>query len=143
MTTPELVLTRTIAVARDVVYDAWLDPQSLAKFMCPAPGVWVGRADVDAKVGGAFEIVMVVGDAELPHTGEYRVLDRPARLSFTWCSKIAGDGSVVDIELAELDATTTELKLIHRGLPTNEARENHTGGWTHILETLDGVLTAA
>lgn len=140
MSTPDVKLNRTIACARERVYDAWLDPQSLVKFMCPAPETWVGRAEVDPVVGGAFEIVMVVGEQEMPHKGEYRVLDRPSRISFTWVSPMAGDGSVVDVELAAVDDNTCELTLIHRGLPTQQSRDNHAGGWGHILDTLAGAL---
>jgi uncharacterized protein YndB with AHSA1/START domain len=141
MPIPDVTLSRTIRVSREVVYDAWLDPQSLARFMCPAPGTWVGRVDVDPVVGGAFEIVMVVGDSEIPHTGVYRALERPSRLSFTWMSPMAGDGSLVDVALEAVDDSTTELTLIHRGLPNETSRVNHEGGWTHILETLADTLT--
>ena len=45
------------APAKDV-FNAWLDPKMLARFMTPAPGTTVPTANADPREGGRFDIVM-------------------------------------------------------------------------------------
>lgn len=138
MTSTDLVLTRTYAVSAEVLFDAWLTPAVLKQFMCPAPGTSVDEACSDATVGGTFEIVMRVGDQLMPHTGEYLAIEPHRLLRFTWCSPMAGDGSIVELEF-EAQGAATALTLSHYKLPDQKAVEAHTGGWRHILETLKTV----
>ncbi len=140
MTTAPLEICRTIPASRERVFAAWLDPDRLRRFMCPAPGVTISSVRVDPQVGGQFEIVMDVGGRELPHRGIYEVIEPPARLVFTWESVNAPKGSRVELLLADVgtgeDAPQTEITLIHTGLLEPEARQDHERGWTRILENL-------
>ena len=79
----KLETSRVINASPEVLYDAWLDPSMLAKFMRPGPDMSVPEVKADARVGGRFLIVMRVGDQDLPHEGTYKVLDRPNQLAFT------------------------------------------------------------
>ena len=106
-----LVVRRVLAIAREKVFAAWLDPASLAQWMRPG-AVSHATVEVDPRVGGKFRIVMhrsqgAGGDVE--HWGEYLAIEPPARLSFTWIS-VHTDlrPSVVTVELAE-HGTGTEL----------------------------------
>ena len=45
-----VLVTRTIPVARERVFEAWLDPEMLRRFMCPAPGVELGHVAVDPAI---------------------------------------------------------------------------------------------
>lgn len=58
---------RFISAPPRTVFDAWLDPGLLARFMTPAPGTTVPHAAVQARVGGRFEITMKIGGTEIPH----------------------------------------------------------------------------
>src|SRR5215467_6365660 len=82
---PVVVVRRTIAAPRERVFDTWLDPALLARFMLPGD-VSHATAEVDARVGGRFRIVMNHGRGGAEHWGEYLVIDPPKRLSFTWIS---------------------------------------------------------
>lgn len=135
-TVPAVTLTKVVPAARQVVFDAWLNPEALAQFMTPGPGMTVPKVQSDPTVGGKYLIVMRAGDQDLPHHGQYRIIDRPARLSFTWISPSASEGSVVTLDFKELSATSTELTLTHVGIATQEHRDNHRGGWGRILDTL-------
>lgn len=132
----EVTVKRVIPAAREVVFDAWLDAGALAKFMTPGPGMTVPKAKSDGRVGGKFLVVMKAGDQEMPHSGEYRVVDRPAKLQFTWESPFTTTPHVVTLTFTELGANETELTLHHVGFDTQESRDNHEGGWTLILEAL-------
>lgn len=133
-----LTLTRTIAAPPGTVFDAWLDPAMLARFMTPGPDMTVPRAETDPRVGGRFDIVMKAGDQEIPHWGHYRVIARPERLEFTWVSPYTpGEESVVTLTFRAVEGGT-EVTLDHVRLPTEESRDNHQAGWSRILETLAG-----
>lgn len=136
MTTEACVrLHKTIPAPRAEVFEAWLAPALLERFMCPAEGASVSRVEVDAREGGAFLIVMRVGDRELPHRGSYRTIERYERLVFTWLSHLAGEGSEVSLFFADSGDGQTLLTLEHRGLESG-AITPHSDGWTHIVHSL-------
>jgi uncharacterized protein YndB with AHSA1/START domain len=132
-----LVVRRTIPLPREVVFAAWLDPVSLAVWMCP--GEARSTAQVDATVGGAFRIVMDHEDEAVEHTGTYLVIDPPARLSFTWISPYTDMlPSIVTVEL-QARGDGTELVLTHERLPAAHVKA-HKQGWTDILRKLAEAL---
>jgi uncharacterized protein YndB with AHSA1/START domain len=123
------------------VFDAWLDANALVQFMRPGPTM---TCDVinDPRVGGRFLITMMGEGQVHPHGGEYRTIDRPRKLVFTWFSKgTAMNESVVTVELKAISGGKTELTLTHVGLPEKQI-EPHTGGWSRIVELLDGAIAA-
>lgn len=140
---PTVTVKRRIAAPAQRIFDAWLDPASLAEWMRPcASGTRHSDIKVDARVGGAFEIVMHVPSGPVRHTGIYKTIDAPRRLVFTWNSIHAGQNdSLVTVEFHP-DGKATEIVITHERLPEN-ARSAHTGGWTEILESLARQLTAA
>jgi uncharacterized protein YndB with AHSA1/START domain len=137
---PDVTLVRIIPASPRVVFEAWLDPAVLRKFMCPAQGSSVLRTEVDARVGGKFLIVMKVGDQELPHQGEYLEIAPHERLAFTWRSWVAGEGSRVSLTFAPSPNGQTQLTLQHSGLGDAENCARHTQGWTHILAQIAGAV---
>lgn len=134
----ELVVRRFIPVPRERVFAAWLDPASLAQWMRPR-GTTDATAEVDPRVGGKFRIVMAHGPKQFEHTGEYLVIEAPARLSFTWISDATDHRpTVVTIEFLEKSGGT-ELVLTHRRLPASQL-ESHRSGWTDIARALEDRL---
>ncbi len=135
-----VVVRRSIPLPRERVFAAWLDPSSLARWMCP--GTVVGAtAEVDARVGGKFRIVMSHAHEQVEHTGEYLVIEPPSRLTFTWISvNTHHQPSVVTIEL-EARGASTDLTLTHRQLPPAKS-DAHRRGWTDIVRKLDETLSA-
>jgi uncharacterized protein YndB with AHSA1/START domain len=108
----------------------------LSQFMTPGPGMTVPAAETNPVVGGKFRIVMRAGDKDLPHEGEYRVIDRPSRLVFTWNSEPAGRDSVVSIMFTRVADRETKVSLTHERLPNQTSRDNHQKGWGSILDVL-------
>jgi uncharacterized protein YndB with AHSA1/START domain len=132
----ELTVKRNIHAPVKAVFEAWLTADALKKFMCPAEGMSVPKAEVDAREGGSFLIVMQAGDKEMPHRGEYKRIDKYKELSFTWISSFTIPDSLVTLTFNELSERETELTLHHVGFPNEESRENHNGGWSSIVEKL-------
>lgn len=135
-------LVRTIPAPRQAVFDAWLDPVRIARFMKPAPGISVPDPRVDARVGGKFQVDMQIGDTRVPHGGEYKEIRRYDRLVFTWVSPHTPADTYVALTFEELGPRSTRVTLEHFGLGTGEARESHEAGWGSILEWLGKELAA-
>lgn len=133
-----VVVSRVFAAPAERVFEAWLDPETLSKFMTPGPGMTVPKATADPTVGGRFEIVMQAGDQQIPHAGTYKEISRHSRLAFTWESPFSEPDSVVTLDFEEVDGGV-QLTLTHVKFPSQESRDNHEGGWTHILECLGPV----
>ena len=133
---PTVVVKRKIAAPAQQIFDAWLDPTALAEWMRPC-SAREKRSDVkvDAREGGAFEIVMHVPSGPVRHTGVYQSIEAPRRLVFTWNSPHAGQNdSLVTVDFRP-DGKITEVVITHERLP-EQAVKGHTGGWTEILESL-------
>ncbi len=123
------------------VFDAWLDPEMLKKFMLPGDGMTVPEASSDAKTGGRFNILMKSGEHEMPHTGTYREISPYDRLVFTWESPFSSDGSEVELTFVP-EGNGTRLTLTHTQFLDEEQRDNHKSGWENILVALDNNLAA-
>jgi uncharacterized protein YndB with AHSA1/START domain len=122
------------------VFDAWLDPETLARFILPSPGMPQPDVENDPREGGRFTIVMHVGEDDIPHTGSYLTLERPRRLVFSWESPYSTDDSRVTLDFTPVDATSTQVELTHVKFLHEEARSDHEGGWGNILDKLDEVI---
>jgi len=137
-----LRLEHTFAAAPEAFFDAWTNPEVLERWWAARPTWDSPGCDVDLRVGGRY--VLRMRDDETGHVhvvgGEYREIDRPRRLVYTWCWEGSeglhpGHVSLVTVEFrADGDATTVVLE--HIGLASEESRERHTAGWQGSLENL-------
>ena len=125
-----------------MVFDAWLDQNNISKWLMPGEGVIVPNPKIDPKVGGKFDLTMKVGDNLLPHSGEYKKIDRPNELEFTWNSPHGTNGTdtLVLITFESINESQTKVKLKHTFLPTQNQRDDHSGGWARILDCLESVI---
>jgi uncharacterized protein YndB with AHSA1/START domain len=132
---PTVRVSREIAAPATELFDAWLDPEKLSRWMRPFDTT---RSDVrlDPRVGGEFEIVMHTPKGAVPHTGSYQEITRPRRIVFTWNSPFAGDhGSLVTVDF-NARGGGTEIVITHERLPSEEMVQAHSGGWSSILERI-------
>ena len=130
---------RVLPAPPDVVFEAWTDPDSLRVWMAPGERT-VADAECDPRVGGAFRIVMINDDGAMEHTGRYLELDRPRKIVFTWRSAATDMlETEVTVDLAELGAGT-RMVITHRGLTSEQARDNHRDGWSAIADKFARVL---
>jgi uncharacterized protein YndB with AHSA1/START domain len=137
-----LTVRREIVAPAEELFDAWLDAESLGAWLKPS-ATSETRAETDPRVGGTFRIVMVTGESAVAHTGTYQEIERPHRLVFTWSSPATGfRDSVVTVTFAPASATSTLVEIHQVGLPSEESRKDHYGGWSDILRELDRAVTA-
>lgn len=133
---PKVTVRREIAASAEELFDAWLDPASLAMWMRPG-GTPRTTAKVNAQVGGEFEIIMHLASGPIRHTGSYQEIDRPRRLVFTWISPATRQtASRVAVDFRAKQGIT-EIVLTHELLPSLEAVTAHSKGWSDILELLE------
>ena len=140
MTDLTVNLNKTVNAPIEKVFDAWLDPGMLTRFILPAPGMPQPDVENDPREGGRFTIIMHVGDDKIPHAGSYLTVDRPNRLVFSWESPYSTDDSTVTLDFKAIDANTTYVELTHLKFLHEEARSDHEGGWGNILDKLDEVI---
>ena len=137
-----LTVHREIAAPPEGLFDAWLDAQSLGSWLKPS-GIRETRAETDPRVGGTFRIVMVDDESSIVHTGTYREIDRPRRLVFTWSSPATRfRDSIVTVTFEPSSNSSTVVEIHQVGLPDEEARASHHGGWSDILREFDRATNA-
>ena len=121
------------------VFDAWLDEDNVGRWLYATPEGESVRVEVDARVGGRFEIVERRNAEDVLHTGVYEEMDRPNRLVFTLqVPKYSDDSSRVAIDLApEGEACRLVLEADEE---TAEDAEKYRKGWSTILEGLAAEL---
>jgi uncharacterized protein YndB with AHSA1/START domain len=136
----DLTVTRTFTHPAERVFDAWLDPAVARRFLFATPTGEMIKVEVDARVGGRFIFVdrrPDMGDVE--HVGEYRVIDRPRRLVFTFgVPAYNPDFTEVDVEITPTTGGC-EVRLTQRNTP-DEWVEPSTQGWSMILAALETAL---
>src|SRR5262245_28729493 len=98
-----LEMTRSLSALPSVVYAAFSEPSELAKWWGPE-GFTVGSLDFDPRVGRSYRIEMQPPEGDPFYlTGEFREVDPPARLAFTF---VYQDPDPDDVEtLVELTFT--------------------------------------
>lgn len=141
--TIQAVATRRFALPAARVFDAWLDPEWISRWMY-GPQVRderIVRLDVERRVGGKFSFVVERQGVEINHVGEYLEIDRPSLLVFTWGTRDdPSDTSRVIVEIAPFDGgcelSVTQVVASHRRAFADQA----TGGWQQMLGVLSDVL---
>jgi uncharacterized protein YndB with AHSA1/START domain len=138
----EFSVTHTYAAAPEQVFDAWLDPAIARRFVFATPAGEMIRAEVDARVGGAFTFVDRRPDmGDVLHTGEYLEVDRPRRLAFTFAvPQFNPDFTTVVVEITPAADGGCNLTLTQSDVPDQWA-EGSKDGWTKILASLEPALS--
>ena len=139
----QAVVTHHFNTNAEQVFDAWLSPEMIARFMFgPAvrPGEAIIRLQNDPRVQGVFSYLIRRGDVEINHIGTYTYIDRPRMLGFTWAVAGQGDSSDVKIQVTSDDAGCTAT-LTHTMQPQwVEYVPKIAGSWRSMMEHLDRVL---
>jgi uncharacterized protein YndB with AHSA1/START domain len=138
-------VTRRFAASAERVFDAWLDPVLAAKWLFRSEDGEPVTAEIDARVGGGFKVVAHRPDGDVTHVGEYRIVDRPRRLVFTFAvPQFSPEFDLVTVEIRPVDGGC-ELTLINEMSPAIYAEwgEKTREGWASMLDRLVGALETA
>lgn len=142
----ELELVRTYAAPRQLVWDAWTDPDQMAQWWGPR-GLTTPRESIelDLRPGGrlSFDMVDDATGARYPNGGTFREVEPPARL--VWDDDGFPDGSgkgtaTVTFEETAPGSTTLTVHLVADFSDTVRAGAEQ--GWGSQLDKLVDLLAA-
>jgi uncharacterized protein YndB with AHSA1/START domain len=132
---------RVMPAAPEVVFDQWLDPESLAEWMCPRP-TRVVAITVESRVGGSVRFDVDDSGTRVLITGRFLVIDRPQLLRFTWSNSDWPDptaASIVNVAFAPLGDDQTLMTIDHSLLPPDRFDEFQ-DGWSLTCDQLAALL---
>jgi len=142
-----LTLTQQVKASPQRVFDAWLDPQLICKWL--GPKVWVESCEtvvLEPRVGGKYQLRTRTraipgreGCSGGGVSGVYRQIDRHTRLSFTWIRAGEEIETLVTVQF-EPSGGGTLVTLTHQGFTSEQAREQHAQGWSGSLVQLADLL---
>ena len=142
----ELEFVRTYAAPRQLVWDAWTDPDQMAQWWGPR-GINTPRKSIelDLRPGGriAFDMVDDSTGARYPNSGTILEVEPPARL--VWSDDGFPDGSgtgTATVTFTEVDASTTTLALHLVADFSETVRAGAEQGWSTQLDKLVDYLAA-
>jgi len=122
---------RRIPAPREVVYEAWTDPEGLREWMCPGD-VIAAEATLDVRVGGSFRITMRSKERVHEHVGTYQIVEPPAKLSFTWSGlDNPNEITLVTVEFIPHGAES-ELVITHERFTKANIAQRYEMGWGTI-----------
>jgi uncharacterized protein YndB with AHSA1/START domain len=134
----------TIEASPERIFAALTDPAQRVQWWGADGRFKTKHMESDLRVGGAW---LMTGDGMggRPFTlsGEYRVIDPPRALAFTWRPSWQTDSleSLVRFDLEERGGATL-VRITHSGLSTDGARMQHQG-WPDVLSWLKGYAEGA
>lgn len=139
----QAVVTKRFATNAERVFDAWLDPDWIGRWML-GPNVReerIVRLGLEPRIGGKFSFVVDRAGVAIDHVGEYLEIDRPRRLVFTWGTRDSLPAtSRVVVEITPMDRQC-ELRLTHEmGREWAAFVDRAAGSWRGMLDVLAGAL---
>jgi uncharacterized protein YndB with AHSA1/START domain len=134
-----LYMNRLMAASRERVFQAWTTPEEIKVWFGPETCT-VLAAQIDLRVNGEFCFDISSRErGNLRLRGTYREITPPSKLVYTWRwegnPELALENSLVTVEFVELGGST-EIRLTHENLPSDEARESHRHGWSGSFDKL-------
>jgi uncharacterized protein YndB with AHSA1/START domain len=144
VTAHEIVITRVLPAPRELVWQAWTDPEHLARWW-GARGWSTAPTDVtvDVRPGGVFRVGSTSDEdhTEMTTKGVFREVDPPHRLVLEEPSAGAWhEGAVSELMLAERPDGRTEMVLRVTVHSSDEARRQAEAGLTSALDRLEDAL---
>ena len=135
-----LQITRMISAAPERVFDAWTKSDEWAAWIGPE-GVTCDLVLHEPHVGGRYKLIMNLPDGKkFPIVGTFKIVDRPARVAFTWALESHDHDSLVTITFRDAGGGKTELTLRHDNMVNLENRDQHGRGWNSALNKLETYL---
>jgi uncharacterized protein YndB with AHSA1/START domain len=135
---PSLALRRRLNAPPEKVYEAWTRPEKMIQWWGVTGHHRTPIAETDLRVGGRFRVQFWTPDDEHHSvSGVYREIVPPSRLVFSWAWQSTPEReSQVTVDLKP-DSDGTILTLTHEQFFSEQARDDHRGGWQRGLDRLE------
>ena len=140
-----LEMKRVLPAAPSVVFGAFSAPDELAKWWGPE-GFTALSLEFDPRVGDSYRIEMQPPEGDPFYlAGEFRELDPPARLAYTFVYEDPDPDDVENlVELSFRDlGESTEVILTQGPFKTEARRELHGHGWADSFDKLAQFISQA
>ena len=138
-----VVIRRRLKATPEELFDAWIDPEGMRSWMCPG-NIESVEVQMEPRVGGSLLVIMRDPVKTYEHRGQFTIVDRPAKLAFTWTAAATDQTeTLVTVEFLSIDETETELVLTHEKFPRKAASDQYRGGWAQIVSRLEAFLETA
>jgi len=141
-----LRISRIIRAPRTKVFAAWTKPEEMKKWCAPGD-MSCTLAESELKVGGKLRVHMTAPGPDGPThkaVGEYRAVDSPSRVVYTWMWETPEGMSpetVVTMEFHERGPDSTEVIMLHE-LPNEESLKQHEKGWVGCFDKFETLFAA-
>ena len=143
----DLVITRTFAASRQLVFDAWTRPELLRQWYGPR-GWQLTTCEIDLRAGGRFLFVLQRPNrADMALRGTYQAVDAPTRLATSerWDDDWTEGETPTTTMFDERDGVTTVTRIIE--FTSAAARDRALGsigrdGLEEAFERLDDLVQA-
>jgi uncharacterized protein YndB with AHSA1/START domain len=143
--TGSIELRRTYPVLPERVFAAWTRPELLKKWWGVADGYTTPLAEIDLQIGGRYRLGMLPPDRDelVVVSGEYRIIEPPDRLVFSWeIESKLGPGVISTITLHFMrKGAATEMVLLHEFQGAKKMGENFKAGWEGMLTRLTSTMS--
>lgn len=109
MTRREYTTTRMLDAPRELVWQAWTEPEQLARWWGPKGlSTPIETIELDLRPGGAFRLTMVsdTTGAEFPTDMHFREVVEPERIVFAWEAQRGIGAGAVTITFRDLGDRT-------------------------------------
>jgi uncharacterized protein YndB with AHSA1/START domain len=140
-----LDISRVVSAPLSAVFGAFTAADELAEWWGPK-GFRTLSLRFDPRVGESYRIEMQPPEGEAFYlTGEFREVDPPARLAFTFMYEDPDPDDVENlVELSFRDlGDSTEVVLRQGPFKTEARRELHRNGWTDSFDRLEQSVSQA
>lgn len=140
-----LVVKKQYAASPATIFTAWTQPEQLKKWFSPKASIRTPIVEIDLRVGGRYRIgFQGEGDVKMSIVGgEYKVVDSPRKLVYTWRwerpHEFPDVDTLVTVEFLDCDGGT-ELILTHEGLASEPMKASHGEGWAGVLERVNEAI---
>ena len=140
---PSVTLVRRIKAPPARVFEAWTQPEALARWFGPHH-TRVDSAEVDARSGGGFTVKLIEENgARHQVSGRYTEFDPARLLVFTWAWVSTPERESRVMVTFRAVPEGTEVTLIHDRFADATTATNHRRGWPESFERLAGAFTEA
>jgi uncharacterized protein YndB with AHSA1/START domain len=135
-----LVLTAVYQASPERVFEAWLNPEAIKRWVKSMPTCETEVLKYDPHDSGEFAVHMHIEGEVYGYHGVFTQIDPPRRLEMTWTWDPTPNDPYPETHLTidlEPAGSGTRLTLTHSKIRSLESREAHSEGWTGSLTELN------
>ena len=140
-TDTSLTINRVFPITIEDMWDLWTNPARISQWHRPNMTDFSTQSSVDAVVGGKYRIEMTEGGETHTAMGEFKEIDKPHKLSYSWQWENDPSNEVSEVTVSLVSVPEgTKLTLVHARLSGPQSVKDHGEGWLGCLENINVLL---